>query len=93
MGAAGGVTRLQVLEKVELVVPSNLRAPLRVCDVPGFGDDTLDPFRQQLVNEALKLQCSTLCLVLKHARLKDDAQEAAQRLGKLGICAPARLPA
>ena len=79
---------MQVLEKVELVVPSNLTAPLRVCDVPGFGDDTLDPFRQQLVNEALKLQCSTLCLVLKHGRLKDDAQEAAKRLGKLGICTP-----
>ena len=56
---------MQVLEKVELVVPSNLTAPLRVCDVPGFGDDSLDPFRQQLVNEALKLAAEAAITVLR----------------------------
>lgn len=74
-----------VVARVELVVPSRLDHPLRICDVPGFGDDKLDPFRQSLVDAALKLECSTLLVCLKTDRLTADAQETAHRLAKLGI--------
>lgn len=75
------------LAKVEVIVPSRLEQPLRLQDIPGFGDVGLDPFRQSLVSEALKMPVSTLALVLKGDRLKDDAAVAAARLDKLGLCA------
>ena len=75
------------LAKVELIVPSRLEQPLRLQDIPGFGDVGLDPFRQSLVTEALQKPVSMLALVLKGARLEDDANPAAVRLDKLGICA------
>lgn len=76
-----------VLEKVELVIPAALERPLHVCDVPGFGDEQLNPFRQSLVNEALQLECSTLCICLRVERLKNlDHKGLFTRLGKLGIC-------
>mmetsp|Transcript_21612 Transcript_21612/g.36918 ORF Transcript_21612/g.36918 Transcript_21612/m.36918 type:complete len:894 (+) Transcript_21612:2-2683(+) len=74
-----------VLEKIELLVPSKMKAPLRAVDVPGFGDESLDPFRQSIVDEQLKKPASTLCLVLKaDMRLEDTAEPAFKRLDKLG---------
>ena len=55
--------RAQVIEKIELVVPSNLTHPLRVIDVPGFGKEARDSFRQGIVDDQLKQPVSTLCLI------------------------------
>ena len=74
-----------VLEKVEVVVPSKLERSLRICDIPGFGDDKLDPFRQSIVDDALRLECSTLCLCLRVRRLSGEAIETTARLDKLGV--------
>lgn len=65
-------------------MPSVLEAPLRAVDVPGFGDELLDPFRQSIVDEQLKKPASTLCLVLKHDRLEDNAATAFARLDRPG---------
>ena len=77
-----------MLEKVEVVVPSKLKAPLRACDVPGFGPSEDDPFRQSIVDDQLKKPVSTLCLVLPTVggRMKDTFPF--ERLDKLGLCAP-----
>ena len=52
-----------LIEKVELVLPSTVA--LRVCDVPGFGAESQDPFRQGLVKKALDgIECSSLLFCL-----------------------------
>jgi len=72
------------------VVPSKLNAPLRVIDVPGFGNEALDPFCQSIVNNQLKQPVSTLLLVLSPFRLKkgNASVSAFDRLDTLGVGMP-----
>jgi len=74
-----------IVEKVDVEIPSKLDAPLHICDVPGFGDEALDPFRQKCVTQALSLPCSTLCICLGPDMRASSQQSAAQRLEEAGI--------
>eukprot|EP00327_Prymnesium_parvum_P007164 CAMPEP_0182810280 /NCGR_PEP_ID=MMETSP0006_2-20121128/7643_1 /TAXON_ID=97485 /ORGANISM="Prymnesium parvum, Strain Texoma1" /LENGTH=1040 /DNA_ID=CAMNT_0024936141 /DNA_START=35 /DNA_END=3154 /DNA_ORIENTATION=- len=74
------------LEKVELEVPSRLDVPLYICDVPGFGDATTQPFRQSMIDAAMTLRCSTLCVCMGNSRKNDMAKQGvAERLDSFRV--------
>lgn len=84
----GNWSHWAVLEKVELEVPSRFSKPLYICDVPGFGDAGTQPFRQSVVDSAMALHCSTLCVCMGNSKKNDLAKKGvAERLDQCGICA------
>jgi len=63
MHTVGKFSHWPLIEKVELVLPSTIA--LRVCDVPGFGAESQDPFRQGLVKKSLDgIECSSMLFCL-----------------------------
>jgi energy-coupling factor transporter ATP-binding protein EcfA2 len=76
-----------VLEKVEIVLPSfKDDVILTLCDVPGFGDEQANPFRQSIVTEAVNnCDCSTFLICLKTGRLDSDNKGSVVALNDSGV--------
>ncbi|KAL3893528.1 MAG: hypothetical protein SGPRY_014169, partial [Prymnesium sp.] len=56
-------SRWPIIKSIEIVIPS-ARHDLHIWDIPGFGDKTVDPYRQQVVTEVIGKSCSSMLLLL-----------------------------
>ena len=76
-----------VVRSVECVLPSRDDLSIKLCDVPGFGMETANPFRQSIVTDALtNCECSTFLICLKWRRLDGENEKSASVLNKnLGV--------
>ena len=69
---------------MRLTVPSR-EHDLHLHDVAGFGDASIDPYRQSLVAQAVQASCSTMVLMLHWRRMGGNNAHVPQMLKKVGI--------
>jgi len=85
MHTVGTWSNWAILTEVELILPAQIA--LTLCDVPGFGSESMNPFRQSIVQDAVEnCECSTLLFCLKYERVDGDNAKSAAALEEAGVC-------